>query len=483
MVKPSVWGLAVTTTCFFGRTIASDPSGNICSQNKTIGAAFARAVNLSWPGLESAKAAAEAGDYATLCDDVAAYYRGGNTTSWLRTGSVSPSTRLVGGGVDAMVFNDTFTGFPSPAGPVRMPRTADGGLNWTWYGPDDDDEFMNTFNRHYYFSELLQAWEDTGNPVYPNFFQDIVLDWTLHLPCNNASSTTTGAERCVPLGTRGSSDRVCSWDDETLGGACATGTAESPWRSLEMGIRMPKWAEAFFGFQQSDNFTVDARVMLLLGVSEHIQALVVDGGHPGSGTVNWEMTQWQGLLTATAAWPELTGAHNAAVTALGYLTDLLQSGVYADGVETEMAAGYDMGTAIDYFDVLYLAHEAGPVLPEVPPAMYSRVETMYEYGAYIADPGGCLPRHGDTDHCSVGYYSNAAEFFNRSDWTYVRTNGQYGTPPSGPAHSTPSSFFDWAGQASLRSSYDANASWVFFDVGPYGSNAFHAHRDKLGGFR
>ena len=38
------------------------------------------------------------------------------------------------------------------------------------------------------------------------------------------------------------------------------------------------WPPAFFGFQQSDAFTIDARVLLLLGVSEHFQALLVDGG-------------------------------------------------------------------------------------------------------------------------------------------------------------------------------------------------------------
>jgi hypothetical protein len=46
-----------------------------------------------------------------------------------------------------MVDNDTFTGFPSPAGGVKIPRDGDGGLEWTWYGPDNDDEFMNVLNR------------------------------------------------------------------------------------------------------------------------------------------------------------------------------------------------------------------------------------------------------------------------------------------------------------------------------------------------
>ena len=64
---------------------------------------------------------------------------------------------------------------------------------------------------------------------------------------------------------------------------------------------------------------------------------------------------------------------------------------------------------------------------------------------------------------------------------YVNTNGEKGVPPSGPTHSTPSTAFDWAGQIVMRSGYDANATWIWFDNGPYGSSG-HAHRDKLGSF-
>ena len=72
---------------------------------------------------------------------------------------------------------------------------------------------------------------------------------------------------------------------------------------------------------------------------------MVDGGHPGQGTVNWEMTQWQGLLNAAGAFIEVQGAARAAATAVHFLNVELTGGVYPDGVETEMASGYDMGTA------------------------------------------------------------------------------------------------------------------------------------------
>jgi hypothetical protein len=70
-------------------------------------------------------------------------------------------------------------------------------------------------------------------------------------------------------------------------------------------------------------------------------------------------------------------------------------------------------------------------------------------------------------------------FFNRSDWAYVHTGGKIGSPPSAETHPTPSVMFPWAGQAVMRSTYSTSGTSLWFDVGPFGSNAFHAHRDKL----
>ena len=104
---------------------------------------------------------------------------------------------------------------------------------------------------------------------------------------------------------------------------------------------------------------------------------------------------------------------------------------------------------------------------------------MWAYGAYISSPAGCLPRNGDSDRCGSGYSAPVTAYFNRSDWTYVHSNGQQGSAPAGAASQGPSSAFPWAGQFALRSSYAANATWLWWDAGPYGSS-YHGHRDKLG---
>lgn len=168
MLAVTVGCVAAVTTTAVTAAPPSPSGGNICSQNRTIGAAVRNAINLTHPGLEPANTAALRGDLAEMCEAIAEYYRTSNTSAtWWRLPPVSPGSTLAGGAVDQMVFHDIFTGFPSPSGPVKLNRNPDGGLPWTWYGPDNDDEFMNVLNRHSSFGDLLYAWNQTGNPVYP----------------------------------------------------------------------------------------------------------------------------------------------------------------------------------------------------------------------------------------------------------------------------------------------------------------------------
>ncbi len=182
------------------------------------------------------------------------------------------------------------------------------------------------------------------------------------------------------------------------------------------------------------------------------------------------------LQTSCVAFPELANTSALLATAVGYLSTLLDGGVYPDGVETEQASGYDMGTAGDFFGTLSLLADAG--LPRPDAAFVSRVEAMWAYGALISDPVGCLPRNGDSDLCGNGYDPAVTAYFGRGDWTYVHTNGAQGTLPPSYAQSGPSTVFPWAGQVAMRSGYDVNATWLFFDIGPYGSSG-HGHRDAL----
>ena len=431
------------------------------------------ALNLTFPGLEAVAAASAKGDLDLACESLATYYANANTSSWYRIPSVTPGTGRVGNGslVDnAVDFDIYYMAGVDATG--KIPRNQDGGLDWIYKGPRNDVEFMNCLNRFDVFTWLLSAYQSTGNPVYPRYFDALVSDWVIHNSCPNALGVN-GGELCSPQGVTTYSQ--CNFLSTPQ--ICKTGTFESPWRSLEMGIRTNGvFASAFFGFQKSADFSTSSRVLLVLAMSEHNAALIVDGGHPGTGTPNWELGQWSGLITSSVTFPELKNTSVFRTSALDELEVLYQSFVYPDGVETEMASGYDMWTASEGFGVLKNLAQGGDVLP--PQNFSTHNEMMWNYGAYITDPAGCLPRNGDSDLCGSGFGTSGeeAKYFNRADWTWLASHGNQGTPPN--MTNGPSSIFPWAGQVALRSSFDVNATFAFFDVGPYGSSG-HAHRDKL----
>ena len=266
-------------------------AANVCGTNATLGAAVVASLNLTFPGLNAVAAAAARGDLDAACEALSDYYKTSNTSSWLRIPPVTPGNKLAGGIVDEMVFNDTFF-LAGVSITAKVPRNADGGIDWLDKGPRNDVEFMNCLNRHDSFGFLLSAWRSTGNPIYTTYFNALMLDWVSHNPCPDALAD---AASCVPAGLAGV---PCSWATPAPQ-KCVTGTMESPWRTLELGIRMDgPWPTAFFGFQGAVEFSTSARVLAVLAVAEHNAALAVDGGHPGTAADRFQQYYlYQLLLT------------------------------------------------------------------------------------------------------------------------------------------------------------------------------------------
>ena len=454
------------------------PAANVCGSNATLGAHVVSVVNLTYPGLQDVAAAAARGDLGAACEALAEYYAGANSSAWLRRPLPPPSARRVGGAVDAVVFNDIYD--EGGLGSGRVPRNADGGLDWLYRGPRNDPEFENVLNRAATFTGALDAWSATGNGEYAAWLDRTIVDWATHNPCPGGDLQKT-APRCFPVGD--GSSPACAWGPRDGPGAqaCASSYAESPWRLLEQGARFAwstsgggaPWPAAFFGLQRAANFSTSARALAVLVAGQHLATLEAAGA---AGVSNWAITQSTGLVTLALAFPELKGAAAARDAALANLLSLLQSGVYPDGVETEQASGYDMNTASDFLAVLQLLAIAGDASP--PESFRAAAERMWTYGAYVADPAGCLPRNGDSDVCGSGYSEAAALYFNRTDWSFIRSNGKNGTVPPTNATAGPSVAFPWAGQVVMRSGYGEGATWAWLDLGPYGSS-IHGHRDKL----
>jgi len=84
-------------------------------------------------------AAVASGDQTDACNKLATYYASSHTAQWLRLAAPRPGSSTVGGEVDEVRVNDTYDFYGEVA---RVPRERDGGLDWHFYGPVGDDEFM-----------------------------------------------------------------------------------------------------------------------------------------------------------------------------------------------------------------------------------------------------------------------------------------------------------------------------------------------------
>ena len=393
------------------------------------------ALNLSSPSLTAVAKLHRDGNLTAACNAVALHFTEASTASWLRLQAPTRGIARIGGEVDAIMLNDTYV-FYGEIG--RVPREADGGLDWYCNGPVDDDEFKFALNRHeaWQYDGFLSAWLATGNGEYAKAFDARVADWTLHnLPAparaKNGHNTT--------------------------------------WRTIEAGIRASSsWSTAFFGFLKADEFKGSSRCAMVVGLAEHGRYLHAFGD---AGNSNWRSMQYNGLGTLALTLPELNNAAAWFKHAEDHILADMRTGVYLDGVEDEETSSYHE-VALNSFDELFqMVLESGRA-PN--PEMAAIIEKMYNYLAYSMDAVGIAPLNGDADtENNTDYVAYGAQTFNRTDWMYITTGGANGTRPAGP----PSAMFSWAGQMISRSGWDRGAQWSWFDVGPFGSSS-HGHRDK-----
>lgn len=384
------------------------------------------ALDLDRPGLESVKQAIADDDRAAACGALLYYYRNGTSASWLR-GSL-PQT-----GTDTVpkaeaVLDDTFTFYTLTA---RVPRSATGGLDWHYRGPNDDREWAWGLNRHHHLSILLGAYRSTGNLAYVRYYDESLRDWVTANPYPGKKSST------------------------------------GPWRGLEAHFRVRRWAEGFYALQQSSELSPAARILLLSSIPEHAHYL--RHFHAPSG--NWVAMEMNALAVAGACWPEFRDSDSWMDYAIERLSPEFASQVYPDGAQKELTSSYHLVTIANFEPFMRTVKNGGRTLPG---EFHDIIERMWNYTAYCMRPDGNGPLNNDSDLGSHrGRVLSRAKQLGRDDWKYIASNGTEGTCPEGP----PSVAFPWAGQLVMRSGWDADAHWGFFDFGPMGIG--HRHWDKL----
>lgn len=397
----------------------------VCAQHPERVRYLFERLDLGTPGLEETAAAAEAEDWPAACAALLDYYRAVRLPAYhARHGYPQPITHSQQAD---LLLDDVFVYFGKEG---KVPRLPHGGWDWEDRGPEKDREWAWGMNRHFHLRTLLQAWQATGEDKYLAFLHENLRDWLV-------TSDYVGKK-----------------------------TLEPRWRGLETALRMNSWPQLFFELLETPGFSDAARILLLSRLPEHAHYL-----RNFHAQRNWLTMEMNGLATIAVAWPEFKGAPAWAAYAAETAGKSMLEQVYPDGVQKELTSHYHR-VALRNFKGLADLFEG---TPHALPAYYRpTLERMCAYLAFSMRPDGhgVLNNDSDLDYTREHVLGYAREF-DRPDWTCAATNGAEGEP----AAEGPSFVFPWAGQAVLRSGWDADARWCFFDIGPFGIG--HQHHDKL----
>ena len=295
-------------------------------------------------------------------------------------------------------------------------------------------------NRHLHFAFLRRAYWETGDEKYAKELADEIVGWI---------------EDCPPLRFHSG-----SWSPHWHHAWAA---------SLEPGIRMAQqWPDVFYDCLLSPSFTDDVLVTMVKSMADHARYLVRWPASNNSLTV-----QCLGLYTVGTILPEFKEARSWRRIALGRLYKQLEDEIYPDGLEYELALGYNLWMLSEYIRVIEIAR-LNDAVDELPAGYQARIEKMFNYLMYDCMPDGVAVGLNDSGSRDVrailieGY----RYFPHRHDFAYVATNGRQGQAPVHTSYA-----FSYAGHYIMRSGWGRDARMLHFDAGPFGF--IHQHEDKL----
>lgn len=371
-------------------------------------------LDLSRPELKNISQAVEKNHWQKACEELLNYYRA--RFPELQQHPPPPSNQR-NANVDRILQNQfTIQGITA-----TQPRKPDGRLDWEDQGPKNDPEWAWMLNRHHFFTDLLDAWRQTGNPDYAKGFNRYIRDWIESNP-RPLISKDSGA-----------------------------------WRPMEAGRRLSDiWPQIFYGFQQAPEFGDAARLMMLISIWQQADTCLKH--HTSQGNhLNAEMA---GLASAAIYWPEFKDSKHWLDNAINTTRKEFSQRVYPDGAQQELSNHYQVIVAkhIDRMTNL-LAQAYRPEKKE----FRALADKLWNYVSQITKPDGYGPLNNDGD------------LENNAQW--LRDAATLRNLPSWPDNNTQSIFFPWAGHIIMRNSSTPASDWLFFDAGPLG--AAHQHYDKL----
>lgn len=389
-------------------------------------------LSLDYPGLEAVKGCVERGDITGAKKELVAYYKNRTSPKWYFSWRDFAPTK----GFDVKPYIVSYAD-----------RHANNELlahgTWHQYGDTIDwtedhsydhyDEWVWQLNIHNCWVNLADAYWATGDEKYARAFVRQLNGWIDQ--CSKLSDYWNGVG--------------------------------SVWRPLDAGQRMNKnWPTLFYRFLASPSFDDESIIKMLKCFYQHAVHL---RNHPT--TNNWLILEMNGLYVVGGLFPEFKKAEDWRSFAANKLYEAEEIMFYPDGAQYELTPGYH---AVSVSNIAAVYRFAQLNAYQLPDGFVNRLDRAYEYFIKLRMPDGRMPSVNDAEWLvSDEYLKEAAVMFpERKDFRYFSTGGIEGAHPS-----YTSVWMPWAGWYVMRSGWDKDAMYAFFEVGPYG--AAHQHEDKL----
>ena len=393
------------------------------------------------PGIDGLKGVYEALDQGDFAGAEVAYL------DYLRSKSWNPAVLQP---MDALAASDerTVSGDEALAGKVRLlghTQDFEGTVNWT-ENPTSFGDWLLLLNRQRHWLELTQAFQATGNPVYLEALADQFNSWRDTAPMPDEAALAEGREFSRHRGHRR--------------------PFAPAWRTIEIGERLRDvWPKVFATVLRQPGFPDAVLLDFVAAIHQQADFLV-----EFEGPNNWMYIEGEGLLRASALFPEFERADTWAATALGRVERSLKEEVYPDGAHEELTFWYQETVRRSATGIARLARTLERPLSDTSEDALLR---MHEAVLRALQPDGRLPQVNDGDTLSAGYIlEEAARRYDDPRFLYGATRGRKGEHPG-----FDSVAFPHAGWAVMRSGWTPDSNYAFFQAGPFGG---HAHEDKLG---
>jgi len=304
-------------------------------------------------------------------------------------------------------------------------------------GEGETHLWNEALNRHFHFGDLSTAYWETGDERYVAGIVEQWMDWIKRNPRRLLSS--------------------------------GNGRVNCAWQTLTTGIRLENiWPDTLYRCLGSTHMTDDVVTTVVKSVADQARHLL---RWPSGG--NWLTEESMGLYTAGMLFPEFKEAAEWRRVAVERLYRQLDDEVYPDGMEYEVAAGYNNWVVSNFSTLVERADSCGR-RDELPGDFLSKIEKMYNYQLLAMMPDGRIPGLNDSGNSDVrGSLARGFSMFpRRDDFLFGSTLGAQGAMPRVTSHA-----FPYTGHYVMRTSWTSDAVFLLFDSGPFGYG--HQHEDKL----